>query len=256
MQINGTDYAVDVDGDGPAVMMIHGLGGTSSFYQPQAEALSERFRVIRPDLEGSGRTPLTRRGPLSISRWADDLEALIATLAPEEVRIVGHSMGTLIAQELAIRLGDRVAALALLGAVKAPAEAGRAAQHQRAALVRDHGMAAVAPAVVAAATSETTRSAHPVRAAFVRELLLRQPVEGYAQSCEALASATEPDTRRITAPLLLLTGVEDKVGPPAVSEELAARVDQDATVVVYDHVGHWTAIEAAHEVTTDLQKFL
>lgn len=256
MQINGTDYAVEVDGDGPAVVMIHGLGGSSSFYQPQAEALSERFRVIRPDLEGTGRTSLSNRGPLSISRWVDDLQYLIEALALDEVRIVGHSMGTLIAQELAIRLGDRVAALALFGAVKAPAEAGRAAQRQRAATVRDQGMGAVAPAIVAAATSEITRSAHPVRAAFVRELLLRQPVEGYAQSCEALASATEPDTSCISAPLLLLTGAEDKVGPQAVSEELAGRVGQDATVVVYDNVGHWTAIEAAHEVATDLQRFL
>lgn len=256
MQINGKHYAVDIDGDGPVVLMIHGLGGTGSFYQPQAEALAERFQVVRPDLEGSGRTPLAGNGPLSIGRWVDDFEALVDQLGVDQVRIIGHSMGTLIAQELAIRLGDRVAALALLGAVKAPAEAGQKAQAERAAKVRAEGMGAVAPGIVAAATSEKTRRDNPVRAAFVRELLLRQPAEGYAQSCEALAGATEPDTAKITAPLLLLTGSDDKTGPPAASEEIAGRLAQDATVRVYDDVGHWTAIEAATEVTRDLGQFL
>ncbi|MGH3504892.1 MAG: alpha/beta fold hydrolase [Nocardioidaceae bacterium] len=255
MQINGKDYAVDIDGAGPAVLMIHGLGGTTSFYQPQAEALAERFRVVRPDLEGSGRTPL-QDGPLSIGGWVDDFEALIGQLGVEEVRIVAHSMGTLIAQELAIRLGDRVTALALLGAVKAPPEAGQKKQAERAATVRAEGMAAVAGGIVTGATSEHTRRKHPERAAFVRELLLRQPAEGYAQSCEALAAATEPDTAKITAPLLLLTGSDDKTGPPAASEEISARVAQDATVRVYDNVGHWTAVEAPAEVTSHLGKFL
>ncbi|MCW2948380.1 MAG: alpha/beta hydrolase fold protein [Actinoallomurus sp.] len=256
MRINGKDYAVEIDGAGPPVLFIHGLGGTANFYQPQAEALAGDFQVIRPDLEGAGRTPLSGQAKLSITGWVDDLLALVEQLRLRELRIVGHSMGTLVAQELAIRLGDRVAALALLGAVKAPGEPGRKAQRERAGKVRAEGMIAVAPGIVAAATSETTRRDHPERAAFVRELLTRQPAEGYAQSCEALGSAVEPHTAKITAPLLLLTGEEDKVGTPATSEELAERVAQNAVVRVYDQVGHWTAVEAPRQVTQDLQKFL
>ena len=256
MQVNGKDYAVDIDGSGPAVLFVHGLGGTNSFYQPQAEALAERFRVIRPDLEGAGRSPLSGSGALSIEEWARDLTALVEQLGVDDLRIVGHSMGTLIAQELAIALGDRVSALALLGGVKAPGDAGRTANRERAGKVRDGGMAAVAGTVVGAATSEATRRDHPERAAFVRELLLRQPPEGYARSCEALAAATEPDTAKISAPMLLVTGSEDKVGAPAASEEIAGRVGQDATVRVLDDVGHWTAVEAPAEVTRELQKFL
>jgi pimeloyl-ACP methyl ester carboxylesterase len=256
MQVNGKDCAVDIDGTGPAVLLVHGLGGTTSFYQPQAEALAERFQVIRPDLEGAGRSPLSGAGALSIEEWVRDLTALVEHLGLDDLRIVGHSMGTLIAQELAIALGDRVSALALLGAVKAPGDAGRTANRDRARTVREGGMAAVAGTIVGAATSEATRRDHPERAAFVRELLLRQPPEGYARSCEALAEATEPDTAKISAPMLLLTGSEDKVGAPAVSEELAGRVSQDATARVFDDVGHWTAIEAPGEVTRELQKFL
>lgn len=256
MKVNGKEYAVEIDGEGPPVLFIHGLGGTGNFFQPQAEALAANFQVIRPDLEGSGRTPHSGGAPLSITGWVDDLADLVVQHGLENLRIVGHSMGTLVAQELTLRLGDQVAAVALLGAVRAPTEQGREAQAQRAATVRAHGMAAVAPTVVANATSERTRRDHPERAAFVRELLMRQPGEGYAQSCEALGAASEPDTARITAPLLLLTGSDDKVGSPSVSEELAARVPQDAIVRVYPEVGHWTAIEAPAQVTEDLQKFL
>ena len=47
LQINGAELAVEVDGDGPAVLLVHGLGGTSNFYQVQADALAGRNRVIR-----------------------------------------------------------------------------------------------------------------------------------------------------------------------------------------------------------------
>ena len=92
--------------------------------------------------------------------------------------VVGHSMSTLVVRELARRHPAKVSALALLGAVREPAEAGRQAQRDRAALLRDKGTAAVAPAVVANALSETTRRDKPEVAAFVRELVMRQDPGG------------------------------------------------------------------------------
>lgn len=252
MQVNGKELAVDVDGDGPAVLLVHGLGGTSSFYQPQADALADRFRVIRPDLEGSGRSPVT--GELSIAGYVDDLVGVLDALGVESARVAGHSMGTLVVRELAARHPDRVSHLALLGAVRAPAEAGRQAQRDRAATVRDKGMIAVAPAVVANATSEATRRDHPVAAALVRELVLRQDPEGYARSCLALAGATDPGPVSSDLPLLLLTGDEDKVGPPEASQELAD-AHGAATVEVFPGCGHWTAVEKPFEVTERFLKF-
>lgn len=253
MKVNGKELAVEIDGDGPAVLLVHGLGGTSNFYQPQAEKLAERFRVIRPDMEGSGRSPVT--GELSIGGFADDLAALLDELAVGSARVVGHSMATLTVRTLAARYPDKVTALALLGAVREPAEAGRQAQRDRAATVRNEGMAAVAPGVVANATSETTRRDRPEVAAFVRELVMRQHPEGYARSCEALAAATDPGPIAPTLPLLLLTGDEDKVGPPQASRELADGHGH-ATVEVFTGCGHWTALEAASATTDHLIKFL
>ena len=253
MQINGTELAVEVDGAGPAVLMVHGLGGTSNFYQVQAQALAERFRVIRVDAAGAGRSGL--REGISIESHADDLAAVLDTLGVDAAAVVAHSMGALVARAFAARHPQRVTALALLGAVAEPADAGRQAQRDRAAVLREQGTAAVAPGVVANALSETTRRDKPEVAAFVRELVMRQDPEGYARNCEALAAATDPGAVPADLPLLLITGSDDKVGPPAVSEALAA-AHGGATVSILPGAGHWTALEAAADTTDQLTKFL
>lgn len=253
MKINGTELAVEVDGAGPAVLMVHGLGGTSNFYQVQAPALAERYRVIRVDAAGAGRSGL--REGISIESHADDLAAVLDTLDIKAAAVVAHSMGTLVARALAARHPQRVSRLALLGAVAEPTEAGRQAQQDRAATLRDQGTAAVAPGVVANALSETTRRDKPEVAAFVRELVMRQDPEGYARNCEALAAAVDVGPIPVALPLLLVTGADDTVGPPAVSEMLAAG-HGDATVAILPGAGHWTALEAAGDTTEQLAKFL
>lgn len=258
MQVNGKELAVEIDGDGPAVLLVHGLGGTGNFYQVQADALAESHRVIRVDSAGAGRSPVPA-GELTIETHADDLAALLDTLGVESAAAVGHSMGTLVVRALAARHPGKVSALALLGAVAEPADAGRQAQRDRAATLREKGTAAVAPAVVANALSETTRQDRPEVAAFVRELVMRQDPEGYARNCEALAGATDPGTVDPAVPLLLVTGSDDKVGPEQVSRDLAAAHEAaggTATVEIIPGIGHWTALEAAGPVTDHLRKFL
>ena len=51
--------AVEIDGAGDAMVMLHGLGGTSNVFTPQMGLLAPRFRVVRPDLPGAGRSPAT-----------------------------------------------------------------------------------------------------------------------------------------------------------------------------------------------------
>ncbi|MDX6296497.1 MAG: hypothetical protein QOI51_354 [Nocardioidaceae bacterium] len=253
MQVNGKELAVETAGDGPAVLLVHGLGGTSNFYQVQADALAASHTVIRVDSAGAGRSPVT--DGISVESHADDLAALLDALDIDSAAVVGHSMGTLVVRSLAARYPAKVSALALLGAVREPAEAGRKAQHDRAAVLRDKGTAAVAPGVVANALSETTRRDRPEVAAFVRELIMRQDPEGYARNCEALAAATDPGPIDPKLPLLLVTGSDDKVGPPEASTELAD-AHGNAVVEIIPGIGHWTALEAAGPVTEQLRKFL
>lgn len=253
MFVNNKELAVEVEGDGPAVLLVHGLGGTSNFYQVQADALAASHTVIRVDSAGAGRSPVA--DGISVDSHADDLAALLDALDIDSAAVVGHSMGTLVARSLAARYPGKVTALALLGAVREPVEAGRQAQRDRAAVLREKGTAAVAPGVVANALSESTRRDKPEVAAFVRELVMRQDPEGYARNCEALAAATDPGPIDPKLPLLLITGSDDEVGPPEAGQELAD-AHGSAVVEIVAGIGHWTALEAAGPVTEQLVKFL
>src|SRR5689334_12478103 len=112
MKINGTDLAVEVEGSGPAVLLVHGLGGTGNFYQIQADALASSHQVIRVDSAGAGRSGL--REGIGIESHADDLAAVLDQVGVASAAVVGHSMGTLVARSFAARHRDRVTALALL----------------------------------------------------------------------------------------------------------------------------------------------
>ncbi|MEU7816567.1 alpha/beta hydrolase [Pseudonocardia sp. NPDC049154] len=253
MKVNGNELAVEIEGEGPAVLFVHGLGGTSNFYQVQADALAGSHTVIRVDSAGAGRSDLAEG--ISIESHADDLAGVLDQAGVASAAVVGHSMGTLVVRAFAAKYPEKVTSLTLLGAVREPAEAGRQAQRDRAAVLREKGTAAVAPGVVANALSETTRRDRPEVAAFVRELVMRQDPEGYARNCEALAAATDPGPISPSLPLLLITGDEDKVGPPDASRELAD-AHGSATIEILPGVGHWTALEAAGPVTDHLRKFL
>lgn len=253
MKVNGRELAVEVDGQGPAVLFVHGLAGTSNFYQAQADVLADRFRVIRVDSAGAGRSPDS--GAVSIESHADDLAAVLDRLDVDRAAVVGHSMGTLVARALDTRHPGRVSALAFLGATRGPRDVDRTMLRDLAGVIRENGPAAVAADVVASGVSETTRRERPEIAAFVRELVMRQDPQGYARNCEALAAANDPGPVPPELRLLLVTGDADLVGPPDVSRAIGED-HGNATVEILAGVGHWTAVEAAGPTTTHLLDFL
>lgn len=251
--INGKPLAIEVEGAGAPVVLVHGLGGTGNIWEPQVRALAGRFRFLRLDLEGSGRSPL--QGKLTIEGWIADILAAMDKHGMSSAALVGHSLGALIVQHLAARHPARVSKAALVGAVTAPAEAGRKGLAERAAKVRADGMEAVADAIVKGATAETTRARRPEVAAFARELLMRQPAEGYARSCEALAAASAPDLAAARCPFLLVVGAQDAVAPAATANAIASRLSQ-ARIGTIEDSGHWLTIEQPQRVSDCLGQFL
>src|SRR5262245_28486134 len=198
--------AVEISGAGEPVLCIHGLGGTSNTFQPQMPALSGRL-VIRPDLAGSGRSALV--DDPSIPFFAAAIQRLARGLQIQGATILAHSMGTIIAQHIAAQHETLVRRLILLGVLIEPLEATRDALRKRAAAARLGGLAQIADQIVQGGMSPETRERNPAAAAFVRESILRQPPEGYARTCEALAFARAADHREIRCPVLLITGEED-----------------------------------------------
>ncbi|WP_340117814.1 alpha/beta fold hydrolase [Pelagibius sp. 7325] len=231
----------EVAGEGPAVVMVHGLGGSSNTFQPLMPALGDR-RVIRPDLPGAGRSAL-KPGTPGLTGLCQALRDLLRACGVTAAHLVGHSMGTLICQYLAAAEPKLVSGLTLYGPILEPPEAARSGLKERAAAARRDGMAGIADAVSRASLSAATQRNNPAAVAFVRESLLRQDPAGYAAHCEALAEAKPADHTAIACPTLLATGAEDPVAPPEMARRLGSLLGR-ARVEVLPDCGHWMTMEA------------
>lgn len=243
------------EGEGDAVVCIHGLGGSANSFGPLLPALA-RHRVLRPDLPGSARSQRAE-GALTIQRYVDAVLAFCDRAGITRAHVVGHSMGTIVAQHLAVQQPKLVRSLALFGSLITPPEPARAAMRGRAEKARQ-GAAALHEIVnqlAQVALSSETRQRNPLAVAFVRESLLRQEPEAYARSCEALAGAEPAAVDRIACPVLLVTGDEDGVAPPQNVRLMAEKI-VGARVVVLTRCGHWTPVEKPDECQRALSEFL
>ena len=232
--------AVETDGDGEPVLMIHGLGGTSNVWTPMRPALI-RHRTVRPDLPGSGRSHRVE-GPLSIERLVQAMLHVCTALQLERVHVVAHSLGTIVAFHLATTVPRLVRSLVLFGPLLCPPDAARAGLRGRGEQARQ------------ASISTETRTRHPVAVAAVRELLMRQCPEGYARTCDALADARAADVATIACPTLLVTGDEDAIAPAQSVRQIGERIP-GARVEVLSRCGHWTMLEKPDECDALLRRF-
>ena len=248
--------AVDARGDGDPLLFVHGLGGSLNVWTPLLPALG-RWRCVRVDLAGAGRS---RRAyavaesapPLSTDAHVDALRRVCDALGLARVHVVGHSYGTLIAQQLAVRDPARVRSLALFGALLEPSAAMRDGMRARAAAARAKGdLFEIAEAISEAALSASSKQQQPVTVAFVRECVGAQSVEGLARNCLALGESVAAAHAQVRCPVLIVNGDEDVVTPLQAARQLADRLP-DARVEVLSRCGHWPMLER----TTDCQRAL
>ena len=248
--------AVEVDGEGEAVLMLHGLGGSSNTWSPVMGALV-RFRSIRIDLPGSARS-FRAEGALSIDRFVQCAQKVLSNLKVSKVHVLAHSLGAIVATHLAVAEPSLVRSLSLFGPLLAPPDGARANIRARGQKARDEGVAGmqtIADALVQASTASETKQRRPVVVAYVRESLMRQDPDGYARSCDALADAQPADSSAITCPTLLVTGDEDSVSPPQAVRQIADKIS-GARFEVLRGCGHWTPVEKPEECSELLRQFL
>lgn len=234
--------------DAPAVLLIGSLGSTHEMWEPQVAALGDRFRVVRYDARGHGRSPVPP-GPYSLDDLVDDAVALLDRLGIERASVVGLSLGGMTGLRLAAREPARVTRLVVLcsSAHLGPASAWT----ERAALVRSQGTAAVADAVAARWFTADLRAREPATVARLRAMVAGTPAEGYASCCEAIAQMDlRPELARVLAPTLTIAGADDPATPPGHLAAVAGGVADGRAVVLPQaaHLASWeqpTAVNAA-----------
>ena len=245
--------AVEVHGSGDPVILVHGLGGSSNVFSPQVGVLSRFYKCVRPDLPGSARSPSS--GAQSLLDFADQIAEIMDKEGGGKWHVIGHSLGTVVCLNLAVRRPDLVRSLGLVGPLLAPPEAARTALRDRAAKARLDGLVSIADAIVQGGTSAETKAHRPEVAALVREMIMRQDAEGYAMTCEALASVEAADVGQISVPTLLITGDEDGTAPPRAVKALSDKI-VGSSFQLLERCGHWTTFERSGEVSNALLSFL
>ena len=252
IRVNNKLLMVNQVGEGETILMVHGLGGTANAWYPQATVLSKYFHVVRPDMEGSGRSPV--KGKISIESLVKDIIKLMDKTGIKTTHLAGHSMGTIVCQHLAANYPKRVKSLALLGPLAEPPVPARTAIAARAVIARQQGMAPIADALVQAAISQESRASNNAIAAFIKEIIMAQDAEGYARNCDALAAAKSADLSKIKCRTLLMTGDEDGVAPPPAVRKLSQRIKR-SELIILNGCGHWTPIEKPAEVNESFINF-
>ncbi|KAB8290045.1 hypothetical protein EYC80_010371 [Monilinia laxa] len=239
-------------------LFIHGLGSSSNFYHTIIPGISSQSTCIAFDTPGSGLSSLGGP-PQSVNSIVEDavalLDALESTIVDGKVWVVGHSMGGMIACELAIQYSHRVKGLILLGPIHPSTTLSEVFSKRIAAVVKD-GIEGLADTVPFAATGSKSTSTHR---AFIRSLILGTSTAGYLSLCHVIAKASVPEYARISVPLMILAGADDKTA----SYEGCKLIHDSAGVTagkkcinILPGVGHWHAIEAPHLLEEDILKFI
>ena len=253
-----------VSGQGQSsAVFVHGLGGSTNFYEPllKSSHLEDKYKCIRYDLEGHGLSPTESTSIVSISSYVVDLAAVVEKFkqaGDPPLVLVAHSMGCLIALHFAAEHPSRVQKLVLLNPARYPVPLAAAdAQSKRAAVVRAGGMRVVAETVATNGTSESTRTQTPTAYSAVVSTLISQDPEGYAKACTALGAASSLDINlsRLSMPILMVAGDEDKVSPVTACQSLCDRLSHCQFETV-ENVGHWSVYEDPIAVGSVVKKFL
>lgn len=255
-------------GQGPATLLLHGLGGFAESWRHTMVALAPHGTVIAPDLPGFGQSAKPRRA-YTLAFFARVVDALLGALDVDRVRLVGHSLGGGIAAAYALACPARVERLALVGA-SVPGFPLRPSLAYRLMVLPGVGELVsrlVTPGICAAALARCLAAPAPEEVSFLVEhqYAARTTPEGRAAYLAALRGVSRefvteaPAYRAALAqwdrPTLLIHGRQDPVVPLDHAEAVARGI-RGAEGRWLDRCGHFPQIEHAAAVNGWLGEFL
>ncbi len=246
-----THYRDEGPGDGPAVVFANSLGTDFRLWDKVVARLPATLRLIRYDKRGHGLSDCPP-APYAMGKLVRDIEALLDHLGVRDAVFVGLSIGGMIAQGLAVKRLDQIRAMVISNTT---AKIGtREMWEERIAGIRAGGIESLADTVMERWFSKPFRATPEL--ALWRNMLVRQPVEGYA-GCSAAIAGTDfyTPTSGLTLPTLAIAGSEDGSTPPDLVRETADLVKGSRFYLIRG-VGHLPCVEKPEEYAKILTGFL
>ena len=249
------DCAYSVEGAGPPLFLIHGIGAARNTWAKALPVLLPHFTVITYDLRGHGASPRSE-GVFGLDELVADLERLRERTGFEQAHFAGHSLGGMIGPAYAHRYPDRVLSLGLLSTAAFRTEDDSAKVRAVVQAMRDKGIAQV----LGTLTDRWFTDAFIERHADVVEARLKQVVatdpEVFLNVFDIYATTEmAPWLHEVTAPSLVLTGENDGGCNPRLNRAIDAALPR-SELVILDGYKHSLLLEAGDMVAGHIKRFI
>jgi 3-oxoadipate enol-lactonase len=240
------------NGDKPVLVLSNSIGTDLSMWDGQIESLSARYRVLRYDTRGHGKSTVPT-GPCSIAELGRDVLALLDHVGVAQAHVCGISLGGMTALWLGVNAPGRLRRV--IAAANAASTASPEFWDERIATVRRDGMPALADGVMARFFSSGFHTARPEVVAAFRERFVATPAEGYAACCEAIRDLDlREGLATMNVPMLALAGALDVASAPENSRALARSVAGARYAEL--HAAHLLNVEAPEAFVRIVIEFL
>lgn len=252
---NAIDCAYTVEGKGPALFFIHGIGARKTAWSKLTEHLKDDFTCIAYDLRGHGESPLPE-GRFGLDELVDDLEALRAKLGIEKAHFAGHSLGGMIGPAYARRYPDRVLSLGLYSTAAFRTEDDSAKVKAVVTAMREKGIGEVLDTLTARWFTDDFAAARPDIIEWRKKQVMDTDPDVFLNVFDIYAETEmSPWLHEVVAPSLVLTGELDGGCNPRLNKQIDDALP-NSELVILEGLKHAILIEATERVAPPVKAFL
>jgi len=252
---HGCPIDVEVTGpaDAPVLMLSSSLGTTKHMWDPQMEAFTGRYRVVRYDRRGHGRSGVPQ-GPYTMETLARDAIAVMDGLGLKKINWLGLSMGGMEGMWLGANAPDRIERLILSNtSTYYPDKTPWNTRIEN--VTKGGGVAAIADTVINAWLTQNFQKNNPDVTARMKEMMISTPAEGYIACCAAVRDMDHREIiKGITAPTLIIAGAKDMATNVEAAEFIRDRIKGSKLAIV--DAAHIANVEQPQAYAKEVLTFL
>ena len=253
--MSSIEVAYSIEGKGPPLYMVHGIGSRRATWGGLVPALAGDFTCVSHDLRGHGESPAPGT-PYTLDDLVGDLEALRARLGHERIHVIGHSLGGMIGPAYARAHPDRVRSVTLLSTAAGRTEEDRAKVRGVLASMEEEGIEARLGTLVERWYTDGFIEARPDAIEARKRQVLDTPAHVFLSVFHIYAETEmAPWLHEVTCPCLVLTGELDGGCNPRLNRIMADALP-DSELVILDGLKHSILVEAPERVAPPVRDFL